>query len=119
MALALGIIAGLLSFIPNFGPIIALLPAVLIAFTQGPNTALYITLLYMGVQAVESNLITPLVQKKMVYLPPAMIIISQVLLGILVGGLGLILATPLIAILMVLIQMLYVEDVLGDSVQEK
>ncbi len=119
VALALGIIAGLLSFIPNFGPIIALLPAVLIAFTQGPNTALYITLLYMGVQAVESNLITPLVQKKMVYLPPAMIIISQVLLGILVGGLGLILATPLIAILMVLIQMLYVEDVLGDSVQEK
>ena len=115
LALVLGLIAGLLSFIPNFGPLIALVPAVLVAFMQGPNTALYVALLYLGVQALESNLITPLVQKKMVYLPPAIILISQVALGILVGGLGLILATPLIAISMVLINMLYVEDVLGDK----
>lgn len=114
LALTLGIIAGILSFIPNFGPIIALIPAVLIGFMEGPNTALYVALLYIGVQAVESNLITPLVQKQMVFLPPAIILISQVLLGTLVGGLGLILATPIIAIAMVLINMLYIEDVLGD-----
>lgn len=114
LALALGIIAGILSFIPNFGPIIALIPAVLIGFMESPSTALYVALLYIGIQAVESNLITPLVQKKMVFLPMAIILISQVLLGTLVGGLGLILATPIIAIAMVLINMLYVEDVLGD-----
>lgn len=115
LALTLGIIAGVLSFIPNFGPLIALVPALLIGFMESPNTALYVAILYVGVQAVESNIITPLVQKQMVYLPPAVILISQVLLGILVGGLGLILATPIMAIAMVLINMLYVEDVLGDT----
>jgi len=115
LALALGFIAGLLSFVPNFGPLIALIPAVLVGLIQGPNTALYIALLYIGIQAVESNLITPMVQKQMVYLPPAVILIGQVLLGILVGGLGLILATPIIAIVMVLVNMLYVEYVLGDK----
>ncbi len=119
LPLALGCIAGLLSFIPNFGPLIALVPAVLLGFTQGPNTALYVALLYIGIQAVESNLITPLVQKQMVYLPPAIILGGQVLLGILVGGLGLILATPILAIVMVLINMLYVEDVLGDNSEKE
>ncbi len=114
MVLALAILAGILSFIPNFGPIIALIPAVLVGFMEGPSMALYVALLYVGVQAVESNIITPMVQKKMVYIPPAMTLISQVLLATLVGGLGLILATPIIAITMVLINMLYVEDVLGD-----
>ncbi len=115
LALALGLIAGLLSFVPNFGPLVALIPAVLVGLMQGTDTALYVALLYIGIQAVESNLITPMVQKQMVYLPPAVILISQVLLGILVGGLGLILATPIIAITMVMINMLYVEDVLGDK----
>lgn len=115
LALALGVIAGLFSFVPNFGPLISLIPALLVALMQGPDSALYVGLLYIAVQAVESNLITPLVQKQMVYLPPAVILISQVLLGVIVGGLGLILATPIVAIAMVLINMLYVEDVLGDT----
>lgn len=115
MALALSLIAGLLSFIPNFGPILALIPAVLVGFLQGPSTALYVVFLYVGVQAIESNLITPFVQRKMVSMPLAMIIIAQVLLGILVGGLGLILATPILAVVVVLVKMLYVEDVLGDK----
>lgn len=119
LALALGFFAGLLSFVPNFGPIAALIPAVLVGLMQGPNTALYVALLYFGIQAVESNLITPLVQKQMIFLPPAIILIAQVLLGILVGGLGLILATPIIAIAMVLINMLYIEDVLGDDTSEE
>jgi len=118
LALALGFIAGLLSFIPNFGPLLAMVPAILVGLIDGPDTALYVVLLYAGIQAVESNLITPLVQKQMVYLPPAIILIAQVLLSILVGGLGLILATPIIAIAMVLINMLYVEDVLGDKLSE-
>lgn len=109
----LALIAGLLSFVPNFGPIVVMEPTVLVGFMGSPTTALYIVLLYVGVQAVESNLINPLIQKKMIFLPPAMVLIAQVLLGILVGGLGLILATPIITITMVMINMLYVQDVLG------
>ncbi|MBF9252732.1 AI-2E family transporter [Pontibacter sp. 172403-2] len=115
MALALGFIAGLVSFIPNFGPIIALVPAVLIALLQGPNDALYVVLLYTGIQLVESNLLTPMVQKRMIEMPPALIISGQLLLGVFSGILGLILATPLIAMLIVIVKMLYVRDVLGDD----
>jgi predicted PurR-regulated permease PerM len=63
LALSLGIIVGILSFIPNLGPIIALVPAALIGFTIGSDTALHVAILYVGVQALESNIITPLVQK--------------------------------------------------------
>jgi len=115
MALALGVIAGLVSFIPNFGPIIALVPAVLIALLEGPQQALYVVLLYMGIQLVESNLLTPMVQKKMIEMPPALIISAQLLLGVFSGALGLILATPIIAMMIVLVKMLYVRDVLGDE----
>lgn len=115
LALVLGLIAGLLSFIPNFGPLIALVPAVMIAFLEGPSQALYVVLLYVGIQAVESNLITPLVQKKMVEIPPALIITSQLLLAIFTGTLGLVLATPIMVMVMVLVKMLYVHDILGDE----
>ncbi len=117
LALVLGLIAGLFSFIPNFGPILGLIPAVLVALLESPTTALYVVLLYVGIQAVESNLITPFIQREAVSLPLAMIIIAQILLGILVGGLGLILATPILAVVVVLIRMLYVEDVLGDKAE--
>jgi len=115
MALVLGLIAGLLSFIPNFGPIIALVPAVLLALAEGPSQALYVVLLYIGIQAVESNILTPLVQKKMVEIPPALIIVGQLLLGVFSGTLGLILATPIMVVSMVLVKMLYVHDALGDE----
>jgi predicted PurR-regulated permease PerM len=116
LVLFLSIFAGLLAFIPNFGPIIALIPAVLVALIQSPATALYVLILYIVVQVVESNFITPFIQREMVYMPLALIIIAQVVLGILVGGLGLILATPIMAIVMVLVRMLYIEDVLGQEV---
>ena len=119
MVLFLSIFAGLMAFIPNFGPIIALIPAVLVAIIQSPATALYVIILYMTVQVIESNLITPFIQREMVSLPLAVIIVAQVVLGILVGGLGLIFATPIVAAVMVLIRMLYIEDVLGQQVVQK
>lgn len=115
MALVLALIAALLSFIPNFGPILALIPAVLIGLLEGPSQALYVILLYVGIQFVESNLITPLVQKKMVQIPPALIIVAQLLLGVFSGTIGLILATPIMVAVIVLVKMLYVRDVLGDE----
>lgn len=114
LALTLGLIAGLLSFIPNFGPIISALPALLLAFIESPTKALYVLILYIGVQLVESNLVTPFIERKTVEIPPALTIVFQLALAVLVGGLGLVLATPLLAVIMVLIQMVYVEDVLGD-----
>lgn len=115
LALPLGILAGLLEFVPYFGPIIAGVPAVLIAFSQGPDVAIKVIILYVSVQSALGYLVEPFVQHKAVYLPPALIIFSQILLGLLVGGLGLAVATPLAAATMVALNMLYVEDVLGDK----
>lgn len=115
MAVALGLFAAIATFVPNFGPIIALVPAALIALLQGPTQALYVIALYMGIQAVESNLLTPLIQKKMVAIPPALIITGQLLLGVFTGVLGLVLATPIMVIVLVLVKMLYISDVLGDK----
>ena len=119
LVLFLSVFAGLMAFIPNFGPIIALIPALLVAMTQSPTTALYVLILYMAVQIIESNLITPFIQREMVSLPLAIIIVAQVVLGILVGGLGLILATPIVAVVVVLVRMLYIQDALGQKVVQK
>jgi predicted PurR-regulated permease PerM len=118
LALTLGLIAGLLSFIPNFGPIISALPALLLAFIASPITAVYVLGLYVGVQLIESNIVTPLIERETVELPPALTIIFQLALAVLVGGLGLVLATPLLAVIMVIVQMVYIQDVLGDTIVE-
>lgn len=115
LALTLGLIAGLLSFIPNFGPIISAVPAILLAFTASPMTALYVAILYIAIQLIESNLVTPIIERETVKLPPGLTIIFQLALGSLIGGLGLILATPLLAVLLVLIQMIYIQQILGDE----
>jgi predicted PurR-regulated permease PerM len=115
LALSLGIFAALLTFIPNFGPIIAVLPAVLFALVESPTKALYVLALYIGIQMIESYLITPLIERETVSLPPVLTIFFQIFLGVLVGGLGLILATPLLTVIIVLVKMLYIEDILGDK----
>lgn len=115
IALTLALLAGLLSFIPNFGPIISAIPALLIAFVDSPITAVYVLLLYIGVQIIESNVITPLIERETVELPPALTVVFQLGLGSLVGGLGLILATPLLALIVVVIQQVYLRDILGDN----
>lgn len=110
----LGVIAALLTFIPNFGPIIAAVPAVLLGLIEGPQTALYVALLYIGVQAAESYVLDPLLDRKIVAIPPGLTLTTQIVLGMLVGPIGLAVATPLAAASVVLVRMLYVEDVLGD-----
>ena len=109
MWLALALIAGILNFIPNFGPLIAMIPAVLVGFMQSPSTAAFIAGLYILVQVAESNFITPMVQQKLISIPPALIIIAQLLISPLTGGWGLVLATPLMVIVMVLVQELYMK----------
>jgi predicted PurR-regulated permease PerM len=114
LALTLGLLAGLLSFIPNFGPIMSAVPAILLAFIDSPVTALYVLGLYVFVQLIESNVVTPFIERETVELPPGLTVVFQLALAVLVGGLGVVLATPLLAAGVVAVQMLYIEDVLGD-----
>jgi predicted PurR-regulated permease PerM len=110
MWLVLAIIAGILNFIPNFGPLIAMIPAVLVAFMQGPSTAALVAGMFILIQVVESNFITPMVQQKLISIPPALIISAQLLISPLTGGWGLVLATPLMLIIMILVQELYIKE---------
>jgi predicted PurR-regulated permease PerM len=114
-ALPLAVLAGLMEFVPYLGPLLAAIPAILIGFAEGPQMAASIALLYLGIQIAESYILAPLVQEKAVFVPPALILFAQVLLGVIVGGLGVAVATPLAAVAMVAIHRLYVEDVLGDK----
>ena len=116
LALTLGLLAGLLNFIPNFGPLVAAIPAVLIGLMQSPQQALYVALLYLAVQTADGYVLTPMVERRSVELPPVLTITSQLLLGSAFGLIGVMLATPLTAAAMILVKMLYVEDVLGDRV---
>jgi predicted PurR-regulated permease PerM len=109
MWLVLALIAGILNFIPNFGPLIAMVPAVLVGLMAGPSTALWVAILYVLVQVAESNFITPMVQHKMIDIPPALVIIAQLFIAPLTGGWGLVLATPLMVIILVLVQELWVK----------
>jgi len=115
LSLTLGLIAGLLSFIPNFGPILSAVPAMLLAFIESPISAVYVLILFVVVQIIESNLVTPYIERQTVELPPALTVFAQLSLGVMLGGVGLILATPLVALVVVLVQSVYIEEVLGDK----
>jgi len=108
-ALSLALIAALLEFVPLIGPILAAIPALLVAFVQGGMTPLYVALLYLAVQQVEGYLLMPIVQKWAVSLPPALTIIGVVVFGLLFGVLGVLFATPLMVVVLVLVQRLYVD----------
>lgn len=112
LPLALGFIAALLDFIPNIGPIIAAAPAILIALTESMQTAVYVIIVYIIVQELESYLIVPMIEQKVVSLAPAYNVIVQIVFAIVFGFLGLLLATPLMVTVMVLIQEMYIKDVL-------
>lgn len=116
-AMALGLIAALLAFVPYIGPILSAVPAILVAFMVSMTKVIYVLIVYGAVQTLESYLITPLVQERAVSILPAALISAQVIMGVLAGAVGVLLATPLAVSIIVLIQMLYVEDVLGDSVK--
>ncbi|MDO6389088.1 AI-2E family transporter [Pontibacter sp. BT731] len=115
LALALGLISFFLAFIPNIGPWLAGIPAVLIGLTVSPDMALLVIIVYGGIQMVETYIITPIIFQKTVDLPPALLLFFQVLLGILQGGLGLLMSAPILAVLIVVINELYVKDVLESG----
>jgi predicted PurR-regulated permease PerM len=109
MAFALAVIAGVLNFVPNFGPLIALIPACLVGLLQGLDTALLIVALYTFIQILDGSVILPAIQQKLIRIPPAILIMAQLFMGILSGGWGIFLATPLLAIIMIVIDETYLK----------
>jgi predicted PurR-regulated permease PerM len=109
-ALLLGILSGLLAFIPFIGPLISIIPPVFLALTQNPVSALFVVLAYVAIQAVESNLIHPLVMSRAVSLHPAVIVFALLIMGTLFGLVGIVLAIPLFAALAVLVRELWIKQ---------
>jgi len=112
LALVLGGLAALLEFIPVVGPTIFAIPAVLVAFSQGPRVALYAVIVYTAIQQLESNLIIPLLQRWAVKMPPVVGLLAVLAAGILLGPGGIIFAAPLAVVTIELVKHLYVEDTL-------
>ena len=113
-AFALGVIAGLLEFVPTIGPIISSVPAIAMAFLDSPQKALTVVVLYVALHFLESHILIPLLMKEGVNVPPVLTIIAQVLMTLLFGVLGLMCAVPLLAAVMVAVRMLYVDAVIGQ-----
>lgn len=88
VALSLGLFAGAATFVPYIGPIISVIPAILLALVQGPTMVLYVLLLYLGIQLIESYFLTPLIQQEAVSVPPVLTITGQVGLGVIFGTAG-------------------------------
>lgn len=108
LALSLGLLAGALAFIPYLGPILSAIPALLVGFTVGYAELMYVAILFVMVQFIESYLVTPYIQKKAVQIPPALLIIVQFWLSLIGGLLGLLLAGPITVLMMVIVNRVYI-----------
>jgi predicted PurR-regulated permease PerM len=114
-AFTLGLLAGILEFIPFLGPILSMFPAVLLALAVSPDLALWVLLVYFLVQQFEGYLLTPLVQQYAVDLPGVVLLFSLIAFGALFGTLGIILAAPLTVVTYVLVKRLYVIEALHTA----
>ena len=114
-ALTLGLAAGLLDFVPFVGPIVAAIPAVLLALASDPTLALWTAGLYLLIQQIEGNVVTPLIQQRAVELPPALLLFALVAFGLMFGIAGILFAEPLTVVVYVLVKRLYVRDALDTD----
>jgi predicted PurR-regulated permease PerM len=106
---AIGLVAGLCEFVPYLGTIVVVVPSVILAFGQSTTMGIWTIVVLITVQQVQGNLVMPLLQSRMVELPPALTIFSLVALGVLLGPVGVILATPLTVVAMVIVKAVYVD----------
>jgi len=109
-AFALGVLAGLFEFIPTVGPLLSAVPSVAMGFLDSPEKAATVAIAYWGIQFLENHILIPLLMKGGMDLPPALTVITQALLALVFGFLGLMVAVPLLATVMVMVQVLYVEQ---------
>jgi predicted PurR-regulated permease PerM len=111
-AVALGVIAGLLEFVPMFGPVLGAIPAIALALVDSPQKALAVSIAFLIIQQLEGNVLIPLLLQKAVEVPPALTLIGIASLAIVLGVPGVLIAEPLVAVTLVAVKMLYVEPVL-------
>lgn len=114
-ALALGIVGGVLEFIPFIGPLLSAIPAVLLAFADGPDKVLIVVAIFAGIQFMEGNILQPIVQRRAVDLPPIVTLVALLVFGGAFGLLGMFVAAPLAAVIMVLVEDLYLREYLGTK----
>lgn len=112
-ALALGLLAALLEFIPFIGPFVAAVPAILLAFAESPEQAVWTALLFLAIQQFEGNVLEPLVQQRAVDLPPALLLFALVAGGLIFGIVGVILTAPFTVVAFVMVKRLYVQEALN------
>ena len=113
-AVALGVIAGILEFVPTIGPILSAVPGVAMGFLDSPQKALWVGLAYLIIQQVEGHLLIPMLMKEGMDLPPALTIVTQAVMALLFGFIGLMVAVPLLAAIIVPIKLLYMQSMVPD-----
>lgn len=111
LAGALGLLAGALAFVPNIGAFVAAAPAVVLAFVASPQSALAVAAMYVAVHIVDDFIVAPVVERQVVKLPPILTLVAQIVLGIAAGAVGVMLAAPIVAMLLVVVRRLWIEDV--------
>jgi len=118
-AMALGVLAGIGQLVPVIGPLISMVPGLVVAAAVGPAAAPWALAVYVGGMLVAGNLVTPMLISRMVQLPMAVTLFAILALGVLLGPLGALFATPLAVVAFVAIRMVYIGDMLGDPLAEE
>ena len=113
-ALALGVLTALTKFIPTVGAVISGVPAVAMAFLESPHTAVVVAVAFVVLQFLENHLLVPLLMQR-VDLPPALTLLAQAVMTVIFGPLGLLVAVPALAALLVIVRMVWVQGVVGES----
>ncbi|MDB5724665.1 MAG: family transporter [Novosphingobium sp.] len=116
MAALLGLLTGLLAFLPNIGAPISGALMVLVGFSGGTDMGIYCIIVYVVVQTVDGNIIVPMVAKKTVDLAPALVLGAQLIMGALFGILGLALADPLVALIKIALERQSAKNDHGETV---
>ena len=106
---ALGLLAGLLEFVPTIGPVLSAIPAIAMGFLDSPEKALSVTIAYIAIQQTEGQILIPMLMKGGIDLPPVLTILAQAVMAMLFGFLGLMVAVPLLAAVIVPLRILYVD----------
>ncbi|MFN3526915.1 MAG: AI-2E family transporter [Paracoccus sp. (in: a-proteobacteria)] len=115
LAFLLALIAGLTNIVPIIGPFFSGTIAVLFSLTQGFDLAVQVAILFVVIQLIDGEIILPMIQRFAVSLPPAMTVVAIMAFSSLFGIGGVLLATPLLVVGIVLVRRIYIEDVLGDD----
>lgn len=101
---ALGLVAGICEFVPYLGTFVVAIPAIILGFSISPETGVWTAVAIVTVQQVQGNIVSPLLQSRMVEMPPALTIFSLIAAGVILGPMGVILAVPLTVVGLTLIR---------------